>query len=72
MSKRGIGQEILEGIPDIKALTAGKKTLRSHIFTKPAAPQVIRSKLNLSQATFAGLMGLACALSKIGSKDAER
>jgi putative transcriptional regulator len=57
MSKRNIGQEILEGIQDIKAHTAGKKTLRTHTFTQPAPPQVIRAKLKLSQSAFADLMG---------------
>jgi putative transcriptional regulator len=59
MSKRDIGQEILEGIQDIKAYKAGKKALRIHTFTQPASPQVIRAKLNLSQSAFAGLMGVS-------------
>jgi putative transcriptional regulator len=59
MSKRNIGQEILEGIQDIKAHTAGKKTLRTHTFTQPAPPQVIRAKLKLSQSAFADLMGVS-------------
>jgi putative transcriptional regulator len=56
MSKRNIGQEILEGI---KAHKAGKKTLRTHTFTQPAPPQVIRAKLKLSQSAFADLMGVS-------------
>jgi len=59
MSKRDIGQEILEGIRDIKAYRAGEKPLRSHTFTEPAPPQVIRAKLKLSQSAFAGLMGVS-------------
>jgi putative transcriptional regulator len=59
MSKRDIGLEILEGIEDIKAHEAGVKVLRSHGLKKPAAPQEIRSKLNLSQAAFAGLIGVS-------------
>ena len=59
MSKRDIGLEVLEGIRDVKAYKAGKKTLRTHSFKEPAPPQVIRSKLNLSQAAFAGLMGVS-------------
>ncbi len=59
MSKRDIGQEILEGIRDIKAYKAGKKTLRTHTLTQPAPPQVIRAKLKLSQSAFAGLMGVS-------------
>jgi putative transcriptional regulator len=59
MSKRDIGLEILEGIHDIKAHKAGVKVLRTRSLKEPAPPQVIRSKLNLSQAAFAGLMGVS-------------
>jgi putative transcriptional regulator len=59
MVKRDIGQEILEGIQDIKAHKAGEKTLRTHTLKEPAPPQVIRAKLKLSQSAFAGLMGVS-------------
>ncbi len=59
MSKRDIGQEILEGIRDVKAYKAGKKTLHLHTLKAPAAPKVIRKKLRLSQSAFAGLMGVS-------------
>jgi putative transcriptional regulator len=59
MTKRDIGQEILEGIREIKAHKAGKISLRTHMFTEPAPPQVIRAKLKLSQSAFAGLMGVS-------------
>ncbi|MBM4340546.1 MAG: helix-turn-helix domain-containing protein [Deltaproteobacteria bacterium] len=59
MSKRNIGQEILDGIRDIKAYKAGKKGLRTHTVREPAPPQAIRARLNLSQAAFAGLMGVS-------------
>jgi putative transcriptional regulator len=59
MSKRDIGQEILEGIRDIKAYKAGEKVLRTHTITEPAPPQVIRAKLKLSQSAFAGLLGVS-------------
>ena len=59
MSKRDVGQEILEGIRDIKAHKAGTKVLRIHTLKEPAPPQVIRSKLKLSQSAFAGLMGVS-------------
>jgi len=59
MTKRDIGQEILEGIREVKAHKAGKKTLHMHILKEPAAPQIIRSKLKLSQSAFAGLMGVS-------------
>jgi len=59
MTKRNIGQEILEGIQDIKAHKAGEKTLRTHTLKEPAPPQVIRARLKLSQSAFAGLMGVS-------------
>jgi len=59
MTKRDIGMEILEGIQDIKAHKVGVKVLRTHSLKEPAAPQVIRSKLNLSQAAFEGLIGVS-------------
>jgi putative transcriptional regulator len=59
MSNRDISQEILEGIRDIQAFKAGKKTLRTRTLKEPAPPQVIRAKLRLSQAAFAGLMGVS-------------
>ena len=59
MSKRDIGEEILEGIRDIKAHKTGEKLLRVHTLKEPAPPQIIRSKLKLSQSAFAGLMGVS-------------
>lgn len=59
MSKRDVGMEILEGIHEIKAHKAGQKSLRTHTLKEPAPPQVIRAKLKLSQAAFAGLMGVS-------------
>ena len=59
MSKRDIGQEILEGIREIKSHKAGEKTLRVHTLKEPAPPQVIRARLNLSQSAFAALMGVS-------------
>ena len=59
MAKRDIGLEILEGIHDIKAHKAGKITLHTHAMKEPDPPQVIRAKLKLSQAAFAGLMGVS-------------
>lgn len=58
MSKRDLGQEILEGVRAIKAHKAGEKTLRTHTFKEPAPLYVFRAKLKLSQAAFAGLMGV--------------
>jgi putative transcriptional regulator len=59
MTDRDIGQEILEGIRAIKAHKSGEITLRTHTLKEPAPPQVIRAKLNLTQAAFAGLMGVS-------------
>lgn len=59
MSKRDIGQEILVGIRDVKEYKAGLKALRVHTLKQPAPPQIIRIKLKLSQAAFAGLMGVS-------------
>lgn len=59
MSERDIGQEILDGIREIKQHKAGVKTLRTHKLKRPAAPQDIRAKLQLSQAAFARLLGVS-------------
>jgi putative transcriptional regulator len=59
MSNRDIGQEILDGIREIKAFKADQGNLRTHILKDPASPQVIRAKLKLSQSAFAGLMGVS-------------
>ena len=59
MSERDIGQEILEGIREIKTFEAGKTTLRTRELSEPSSPRVIRKKLKLSQAAFAALMGVS-------------
>jgi putative transcriptional regulator len=59
MSKRDLGQEILDGIRDVKAYKAGTKALRVHTLKEPSPPKVIRKKLKLSQSAFAGLMGVS-------------
>jgi putative transcriptional regulator len=59
MTERDIGREILEGIKEIKAYKAGKVDLRSRELKEPSPPQDIRRNLNLSQAAFAGLMGVS-------------
>jgi putative transcriptional regulator len=59
MTKRDIGLEILDGIREIKAYKSGKKTLRVHDLKEPSSPKVIRMRLKLSQAAFAGLMGVS-------------
>jgi putative transcriptional regulator len=59
MVNRDIGQEILDGIREIKAHKSGKKNLRIHTLKDPALPRIIRVKLGISQAAFAGLMGVS-------------
>ena len=56
---RDIGQELLDGLREVKAHKAGKGKLRSHELKEPSAPQVIRNKLGLSQGAFAGLIGVS-------------
>ena len=41
MSKREIGQEILDDIREIKTHKAGKKKLKSYELSEPSSPQVI-------------------------------
>jgi len=59
MSDRDIGLEILEGIREVKAFKVGKLKLKSRELTEPSLPAEIRQKLGLSQAAFAGLMGVS-------------
>ena len=59
MSERDIGLEILEGIREIKAYKAGEIDLRTRELREPSSAREIRMKLNLSQAAFAGLMGVS-------------
>lgn len=53
MSKRNIGEEILESI---KAIKAGKGTLRE--VTEPEV-KAVREKTGLSQSAFAALLGVS-------------
>ena len=59
MSERDIGQEILEGIREVKAYKVGEIDLRTRELKEPSSPQDIRRNLNLSQSAFAGLMGVS-------------
>lgn len=59
MAKRDIGLEILEGIREIKAYKSDKLSLRTHELRAPVSPKAIRARLRLSQAAFAGLMGVS-------------
>jgi putative transcriptional regulator len=59
MSERDIGQEILEGIKEIKAFKRGKGKLVTRKLSEPSHPKKIRTRLKLSQSAFAGLMGVS-------------
>jgi putative transcriptional regulator len=59
MSERDIGNEILEGLREIKAYKAGNVDLRTRELSEPSSAKEIRQQLKLSQAAFAGLMGVS-------------
>ncbi|MDG1468119.1 MAG: type II toxin-antitoxin system MqsA family antitoxin [Glaciecola sp.] len=59
MSNRDIGAEILAGINEIKEYKKGNISLRNNELREPSAPQIIRSKLKMSQLKFAGLLGVS-------------
>ena len=59
MSERNIGSEILEGIREIRAHKAGQLELRTRKLSEPSTSREIRKRLDLSQAAFAGLMGVS-------------
>ncbi len=59
MTDRNIGMEILEGIKGIKKHQKGELQLKVTTLADPSPAQVIRRKLELSQAAFAGLMGVS-------------
>jgi putative transcriptional regulator len=60
MTERDIGLDILAGIRKIKAFKQGEiQGLQTRELKDPAPPSEIRSRLKLSQAAFAGLMGVS-------------
>lgn len=59
MVRRDIGQEILDGLREIKLHKEGKVDLRKRTFQPPPPASEIRAKLQLSQTAFAGLMGVS-------------
>jgi len=59
MNNRDIGAEILDGINEIKAFKKGNVNLKTTELSQPSEPQVIRSKLRLSQSAFAALLGVS-------------
>jgi len=59
MSERNIGQEILDGIKEIKSFNKREITLRTRTLNEPSPAKTIRKKLRLSQSAFASLMGVS-------------
>ena len=59
MSNRDIGIEILEGLNEINQFKSGTVQLKTTELSAPSEPKVIRSKLQLSQSAFAGLLGVS-------------
>jgi len=59
MTDRNIGMEVLEGIREIKKYKKGELQLKTTSLSDPSPAQIIRKKLELSQASFAGLMGVS-------------
>ena len=59
MSDRNIGQEILEGIKEIKRFKKGEIKLKAQTLNEPSPAKTIRKKLKLSQSSFASLMGVS-------------
>ncbi len=58
MSKRDIGQEILDGIREIKAHQRGELTLNTREVSEPDA-RAIRQRMGLTQDAFAALLGVS-------------
>jgi len=60
MTSQNVGQEILDGIKEIKQFKAGNgKTLVTRMLKDPSPAKEIREKLSLSQDAFASLMGVS-------------
>ena len=59
MSDRNIGQEILEGIKEIKNFKKGEIKLTTRTLNEPSTAKIIRKRLRLSQTAFASLMGVS-------------
>ena len=63
MGKRNIGNEIIQGLEEIKAWKRGELKLRTATIELPRATDVpaIRKQLGLSQQQFAAFMGVSVA-----------
>jgi putative transcriptional regulator len=54
-----IGTEILAGIEEIQQFKKGQIKLHTTELSAPSLPDVIRSKLKMSQANFAAMIGVS-------------
>jgi len=59
MNDRNIGQEILDGIKEIKRFKKGEIKLKARKLNEPSPAKTIRKRLKLSQSAFASLMGVS-------------
>jgi putative transcriptional regulator len=59
MSDRNIGQEIFQGIKEIKRFRKGEIDLTVRTLNEPSPTKTIRKRLRLSQSAFASLMGVS-------------
>lgn len=59
MINRDLGKEILAGIDEIQSFKKGQGNLRVTELSEPSAPNIIRAKLKMSQATFAAMLGVS-------------
>ncbi|WP_340678353.1 helix-turn-helix domain-containing protein [Paraglaciecola sp.] len=59
MTNRDIGVEILAGLEKIQQFKKGHRILRTTELSAPSSPDVIRSKLKMSQANFAAMIGVS-------------
>ncbi len=59
MSDSNIGQEILDGIKEIKKFKDGSGKLKTHVLSEPSPPKLVRERLKLSRSAFAGFMGVS-------------
>jgi len=57
MSDRNIGQEILEGIKEIKRFKRGEIKLTTRTLNEPSSTKTIRKRLKLSQSAFCQFNG---------------
>lgn len=59
MTNRDIGAEILAGLEEIQQFKKGHRNLRTTELSALSSPDVIRSKLKMSQANFAAMIGVS-------------